>query len=261
MSAFPKWSNLEDDLLYKFYSKIHIDDLILKFNSRSKTAIQKRASVLGLTNFAANQQFTQRIYSVNPNFFDKPNIQNSYWAGFIAADGNLGKQGSIHISLANKDRILLYNFKKQVKYNGPIKEFKLENYIYNKISIWGMYQWHDKLNTNWNIPLNNKTINLIPPSINNQNMIYAYIIGLIDGDGSRFFVKNGYQNLSICGTLKIVEWINKELGNICQNYPKIRLNGISKINYKCVWAHYNTLKIISKLKELPIDWKLQRKWF
>ena len=65
-----------------------------------------------------------KLYTQNENFFSEPNDKNSYWAGFIAADGGIEKTSNrLRIGLSIKDRELLEVFAQQVEFTGPITDY------------------------------------------------------------------------------------------------------------------------------------------
>lgn len=51
----------------------------------------------------------KRQYEHNFSFFDEPNMINTYWAGFIAADGYLNDERKcLRLLVARKDKKILY---------------------------------------------------------------------------------------------------------------------------------------------------------
>ena len=64
------------------------------------------------------------MYKYDKQFFNKiDNEEKSYWAGFIAADGNIRKDFlKMRIELNIKDYSHLEKFKKSINGNNPIKE-------------------------------------------------------------------------------------------------------------------------------------------
>ena len=53
--------------------------------------------------------------SYNKNFFTIPNIQNCYWAGYLAADGYITKNNKcIRLHTVYYDKEILTNFQKQI---------------------------------------------------------------------------------------------------------------------------------------------------
>jgi hypothetical protein len=70
----------------------------------------------------AKNHVYSRYYSLDFDYFDNINMKNSYWAGFIAADGSIRKDNkTLEISLNFKDKDILDNFKYDIKYGGEIK--------------------------------------------------------------------------------------------------------------------------------------------
>ncbi len=50
----------------------------------------------------------------------------------------------------------------------------------------------------------------MPPTIKNSNQKIAFIIGLLDGDGSIYKINNNLR-ITFLGTLKMLEWIKETL--------------------------------------------------
>lgn len=257
-----KWLDEEIDILVNEYANVSIDDIIKLIPNHSRQSICRKASYLGLTNFTKNQSKSQKIYTYNENFFDVPNVQNCYWAGFLAADGYLGKDGNVKIALATQDSIIVDNFKQQVNYNGPIKYVTYYNHDYVMVSIWGAHRWHSYLVKNWNIPLEQKTYRLGPPNLKNVALRYAYIVGLIDGDGSIYYTGTNKSTicLGFCGTLPIVTWMADVWSKIIGKDIAIKLNGNSLLNYQIRIFSSNAIKVCRELMITNIYWKLERKW-
>ena len=164
------------------------------------------------------------------DYFNTPNVDNCYWAGFIAADGCLvqGKKindKSVKICISNKDKDLLLAFKRDVRYDGEIKTKE-----YSTLTIFGVREWHENLKKYWNITTN-KTLTLVPPNLNSNSILSrAFIRGYIDGHGGISNVKQRQSfilRFNVCGTLPMVKWIRSNIG--IDN--KIILNGVSKVNY------------------------------
>jgi hypothetical protein len=141
-------------------------------------------------------------HSKNINFFDKPNIVSSYWAGFIAADGHLSQDNGVIISLAIKDVEHLENFKTDIEYSGDIKVYKQKTTYtdeteYGRISIYSK-DLCNGLIKHWKVT-HNKTYDIKFPTNLSKDNVFAYCVGYIDGDGS-FNKSNGkFHSLNICG--------------------------------------------------------------
>lgn len=81
-----RWTDEEDKILQENYGKISMKDLrcLLK---RSDGAIYSRVKKFHLV----GSHSLNRKYERNDNYFSVPNLENSYWAGFLAADGGIIK--------------------------------------------------------------------------------------------------------------------------------------------------------------------------
>jgi hypothetical protein len=120
------------------------------------------------------------------DFFAVPNIVNSYWAGFIAADGDRGEENyrlGMHLNL--KDLRHLEKFKRiinsdnkiQIKQNTNSCMFRItSNKIVNDLYI------------NFNITHRKSKTLKFPDQLfqyeNAEDLIRSFIRGYIDGDGS-----------------------------------------------------------------------------
>lgn len=220
----------------------------------------------------------ERIYNVNDNFFETPDILNCYWSGFIAADGCIletkYKQNKLSIGLSTKDFNHLNTFKNDIDFDGPIKNYCVKK-IYNNeektfpsssLAITSQ-KISDDLNKNFNITPR-KSLTLLPPNISDSVLIDSFICGYIDGDGSIYISKSNTRNvqdsLVICilGTYEILCWIKerftqilgKELGTITKKHLNSEKNTYS---YRIVNA--GAREIFKHFYNLNVP-KLKRKW-
>ncbi|NYO85812.1 hypothetical protein G4A66_28110, partial [Escherichia coli] len=112
------WSKKEIKLLKSSYDKEPLQSLMKKLN-KTKNSIYHKVSRLGISNLSH-----LRTYKRNDSYFSTPNLENCYWAGFIAADGNIRQNNqTFAIALAKKDRQHLEQFKKNIQYTGPISYY------------------------------------------------------------------------------------------------------------------------------------------
>lgn len=219
----------------------------------------------------------KRIYNVNDNFFEKPDVLNCYWAGFIAADGCIiegKKQNQLSIGLAKKDFDHLNLFKNDIDFNGPIKNNYIKKIYKNEEKFFESSQLYitsqkisDDLYKNFNITPR-KSLTLLPPNLSDTNLIDAFICGYIDGDGSVYLCKNNVRNIqdslviSMLGTYEIVSWIKerfsqilgKEFGSIQKNHNSEKNTYVYSIGQskgaREIFKHFYNLNV-------P---KLKRKW-
>jgi hypothetical protein len=196
--------------LIKSYSKLPARKISKTLN-RTYFSVMAHAEGMGLKSGSLKKK-----YSYNEDYFSKLTLESCYWAGFIAADGCLFEpRKSLSISLAIKDKQHLIKFKEAIEFTGKVKEsyttcngkkFKICTLrIYNCGNI-----WKDLINI-FNITPK-KSLTLVPPNLNINSLIEAFIIGYIDGDGSI-----GEQRLSsnlndtlyfnVIGTNNLLSWI------------------------------------------------------
>lgn len=163
-------------------------------------------------------------YYVNDNFFDEYTEKSMYWAGFLAADGNIDKNKSrIAVKLKLTDKNHLEKFKFDLDCNAPIIELtRTDNRPAFKTGTYHSANFRftsknikNKLNENFLItPAKSKTLEF-PMHIKDHPLINHFIRGVIDGDGS-IFVRGNHGIISLCGTRHMVENIFYHLISICK---------------------------------------------
>lgn len=134
--------------------------------------------------------------------------ESCYWAGFIAADGNIQNDfGKLTIALQKSDTPHLKKFLEFMKSNAAINtvvgDFGTlcsETKIYCKPLCLEIYK-------NFNITPN-KSLTLVPPPLGTNKYISHYIRGYMDGDGSIY--KGRYFEVGFCSGSKLfLEWIKQ----------------------------------------------------
>jgi len=238
-----KWQEKEIQYLSENFGKIKARD-IAQTLGRSFDAVHKKAQSLNLI----GDQGINRKYSIDEEYFKIPNIENSYWAGFIAADGCV-TGGYLKIMLQLPDIIILERFKTAIKYDGPIYIDKKRNRcsleIHKKSIISDLYNI-------WSIT-ERKSLTFKPPAQNlNDECFISFVVGIIDGDGSIYFEKNSYLRISLLGTKDLLEWIKNRLQI---NSSLQKTGNIYKLRYSGKYANI----FISKINNLKHTF-LERKW-
>lgn len=261
----------------KNISKKHLKELYIH-NSQTIAEIAKKFnfSETHVNNLIHKNKIKTRknryLYSQNNYFFNVPNIQNSYWAGFIAADGCIGNcrgKRFLVINLKNTDRDILEEFKNQTSFTGNISNGKhkgygkyIDNiYCYSTIQIRNCDQWISDLKQHWNIT-ENKSITILRPNITDINLQLSYIIGLIDGDG-HIGIANGKLKFELCGTKDVLEWASNILYSLEDNEKYDKLTVYKKKNEKMHYINCSSIRAYCLLKQLiekSTPYKLTRKW-
>lgn len=194
------------------------------------------------------------------SFFAKPSIINSYWAGFIAADGCIWSgTNTLAIKIHSKDKILLDRFKSDLQYTGLIGTIPSQNQ--SRIIVNSTPLVSDLL-TNYNIgPA--KSLTMTPPNLTNEDTIKSFIIGYIDGDGTICFLgKAKYLKLGIIGTRETLEWILEWFDKWTPPTKAKKSIQQKKTNKNiCELTIYGKRAeaLIKILKAVPVA-KLDRKW-
>jgi hypothetical protein len=193
-------------------------------------------------------------YKRNSNYFQKLTLENCYWAGFIAADGNIqsksNRSARLSIQLHKKDIQHLIKFKNSIQYDGPIGLINTRPHVYINIRD---NQICYQLNKNFNITPN-KSLTLKPPKLNGKFAL-AFIKGYIDGDGHISKAERKILKI-VSGSKILLLWIKNQLDNIIV----CKANILPKVN---IWQYqiegYNVDIILKYLKQI-ITPELDRKW-
>jgi hypothetical protein len=249
-----KWTTEQDEYLKQNFVKSPIEEIKQKLN-RNWPTISWRCRKLGLKDV---NSYYLRKYSLNTMYFSTPTIQNSYWAGFIAADGcTIKNKQKLEILIKSTDKNILENFKKDIKFSGPIRDRTINNSKLCRIIIKSK-QIIDDLYNNFNITPK-KSLTLLPPSSLNLIQSLAFIRGFIDGDGSIIYTTGKKLCIHFNGTEKMLKWIISIFNQINPNMigkQKISKNkSIYRWSLSGKFAIY-FFNILSKLD----TYNLYRKW-
>ena len=213
--GYQKWTEKEIKVLKENYPKMQLKDLYKLFPNRDSQSIVNKAHRLGLKRdsfYFISQRSTK--YSKNHKFFSKPNYLNSYWAGFIAADGNVvAKTNRIRIGLARIDRAHLENFKRDTDYTGPVVDHDMKSGFnstngFSKIIINGVPEWLYYLEKFYNVTPN-KTYSITFPRQLPEELHLPYAIGYIDGDGCITNTSAGTPCVSMRGNYYMLDRIKE----------------------------------------------------
>ena len=202
-------------------------------------------------------------YSCNDNYFSIPTEENSYWAGFIAADGNIHKR-TLSFGLKHSDIQQIELFKSHIQSESPIKTYntKLNDKIFkfSSIAINSEKICSDLLR-NFNIT-KNKSLTLEPPPLNDSCLDY-YIKGYICGDGCISIYNNrryDKMRLSILGTYNVLMCIKNRISEIIQMDvgSLYKIKNIYNLSYssktaRTIFLHYYGLKY-----GLPRKWSYEK---
>lgn len=267
--TYKNWTTEEENLLKQLLSekKYSFNQMSKFFEGRSGQSLSRHAKdYLNLK----NENFIFKKYSYDQNFFEIPNLINCYVAGFYAADGCITDNSTtrvLSLVLSGLELDQLKKFKELFKFTGQINSHEYE---YSKnmhgLRLYSAYKITEDLEKNFNLTPN-KVYRLPPPNLSDSKLKFAYLIGLLDGDGC---VHISNQNKLIItytsSSLKIMEWVKNEIESM--NLRSIKNKGGKIIQLKHANAYnyqvsgLKAIDLISKVQQLksegiPI---LDRKW-
>lgn len=209
---------------------------------------------------------SRRSYNVDTAYFSEPTIRNSYWAGFIAADGCLTRDGALRIALSDRDKGHLEELKSELGFTGPIRDVPAttstgREAVYSHLVVWSRDILRD-LKRNFALT-ERKTLTLLPPYRLPEHLAEAFIVGLIDGDGSIHTIDYSRPTLRIdvAGTLPVVSWVRDRFQRWCdagRRMPRI-LEHYGGTLYSLRLQGRNAERVANRLLAVDVP-KLCRKW-
>lgn len=251
------WTKEEDEIILKNIDSMMDKELINLLPNRTINSIGLRARFLGVSD-----RRHRRKYKINMKFFDEPSIENSYFAGFIAADGCMTiKKHCISFGLKAEDGYLLENLVNLVGFEGSVSYGTYNGYDRAALYIWGVKPWFEPLQKIFNITPK-KSLTLQPPNLFEEECVKSFIKGYIDGDGGiyiRTSINTPY--LSIRGTKEMLNWICEWFNKLAPPSNHFR---IAKPYFSDGYGRYSTsgertLCFLIDLFKLPTPY-LKRKW-
>jgi hypothetical protein len=262
-----KWTKEEEQLLRDNYTKFVASELA-KLVNKTESAVQGRLNKLRLL------KGPHKLYSFNNNFFEIPNILNSYWAGFLAADGTIRTNcNQLCLRLCTKDVNHIEEFRNNIKYTGKIESkesirqllnYAPKKYFTSEMTICGAKKAINDLINNFNIGPR-KSLTLTPPNLIGDNRL-AYIVGYIDGDGTIRTNEKDRLEFSCVGTKEILYYIKELVDELVPSKyekwnpkPRQRIDRGNKNHWTYKLTGFRALEFLSILNKLEVP-KLQRKW-
>ena len=210
------------------------------------------------------QSRMKRKTVLNDNYFGVLTDNTCYYGGFIAADGNVDKNMTrLTITLSNKDKKHIETFLKNLDSDARVFVYNTHKNYESAGIVLSSKKICEDLQHNFNITPQ-KSLTYQPPSFQKNELKDAFIIGMIDGDGTIGFSKGRNRTrlyISMVGTYETISFIKKRFEEIlghqtsnphhkslyCGNTYTIR---ISDKSARTIFEHFYKI-------EVP---KLERKW-
>lgn len=210
------------------------------------------------------------VYSYDPNFFNIDTETSFYWAGFIAADGNISNKGDFTLSLKVEDRHHIEKFAAHTMSSAPITilgpTLKMIDGVETRTSGTTLIRFRAKHwitgLQNFNIVPNKTAQYELPNNVINHKLFKHFVRGYFDGDG--WYGKTQLNNklrvcFGICGNFSVIENIKHFLQNTC----KLDSNPIiypQKNIFKLAFHKQNDVFKISKYLYYQANVFLDRKY-
>lgn len=191
-NIYKYWTKEEDEKITELVNQATPLKEIAIMMSRSYTSCAGRSSLLGLY----NKYTGPSKHSVNELFWDTPNELNCYYAGALAADGciqlnnkRFEYSGVLSWETHVSDKIILDSFKENTGYTGEVQTFTRKGgFLHSALRIYSPV-WNKNLIEKFNI-VPKKTFRTYPPNDISESLLFCWLIGYIDGDGTIFLDKN-----------------------------------------------------------------------
>lgn len=204
-------------------------------------------------------------YDKNHEFFAIPTVENSYIAGWLAADGwiklfNVDKPiNQVGISLAKRDLHILEYLRDITGYTGVIRHYDVKGYPQAELRICGVQQWINDLEAGWSVTPN-KSLTLKPPHEDRltQEQLLAFHVGLIEGDG-HIRISNGTLKVEVVtASDELASWIEKSWSQIAGAKTSRYLHQNQTAHYIALYGA-NARRLCTRLMSVCVH-RMNRKW-
>jgi hypothetical protein len=211
----PTWTEEEETILVKNYGKLKYREIEKLLPNKELWQVIRKCKVLGIVDREKTRHLqanTIKKTSCFETYFEIPTLENSYWAGFLAADGNIAKDlFKIGLQLSQKDVEHCRKLYETLESDSKFTEYTRKNGIKMCSFAVSSRKMVQDLITNFNITPQ-KTFTLkFPEHLSKENKL-AFLVGYIDGDGSISIRKKwGYRIIQFTGNYGFLEESRKFL--------------------------------------------------
>lgn len=187
---------------------------------------------------------TTRTYFVNENYFNRIDTPNkAYILGFLYADGyNNEKNGSLQISLQNRDIVILEKIKRETESTCNIKNYDTychltinSRKLSNDLNKWGCHQA--------------KSFTLRFPDFLSDDLMSHFIRGYFDGDGCvQTFKTSRTTIISYIGNVEFLNSLNAYLSGTL-NIKNGGIRTYEKCQHKIGELRFGKREIVKSIKD------------
>lgn len=256
-----RWSKEDDLKLCELNSKKARTEVAEELE-RSVQSVSKRVQTLGQTDIYGKTD--KRKYKLRDNAFTKITCESAKWAGLIAADGCVTDKSDIKIELKAIDETILVELMNFLDQDWHLRYRTMKNIhgrgIYASLQFRSVVIAKDLKKIYHITP--RKSLTLMPPGLVRIEHKMAYLVGMIEGDGSISFAskRNSIKMTLATGSKKIHDWTSKTLqeffGREVQQYSDSRNENI---RYLTSMNRSQTIKFYLYVKQF-VDVSMMRKW-
>lgn len=201
----------------------------------------------------------QNHYTVDHNAFSTANKNSSYFAGLLSADGCIKKHTKYNylIDFTNTEIELVEKFRKFVQSNKPIYVKNFENKKTRYEFCFSSEEMIEDMKL-WCLEPRKSKANKVPDIIkDNDDLIGAWLVGLIDGDGSVYYIdKKRNFMISVLASMEVVDFVKTWSG--VKGSIRQEKNIDNLFSFKC--SGKNAVQLCLRIGKENISIGNKRKW-
>jgi hypothetical protein len=170
IKRYNKWTELETNFLIRNYYEGSKHLLMGSLRNRTWSQIKDKARYLKI------RRKSRKLSDISILLRDDP--ISYYWIGFLMADGSF-TENRISLGMSYKDMDHLLRYKKFINSNNKIHKMPHDYCQVRSIDASNVRQLKNKFKIT-----NRKTYEPCDLNIQNEELLFSLIMGIIDGDGS-----------------------------------------------------------------------------
>jgi len=167
---YKKWTDLEVVFLKNNYYGRNKEFLIENLKNRTWSQIKDKAKHLKI------RKKSRKLSDISVLLKEDP--ISYYWIGFLMADGSF-TENRVSLGMSNKDINHLVKYKKFIKSNNKIHKMPQDYYQIRSTDASNVRKLKNKFKIT-----NRKTYEPCDLNIQNEELLFSLITGIIDGDGN-----------------------------------------------------------------------------
>ena len=197
----------EAEIARIYLSGVSAKEIARRYNLPGKDSILGALKRQGVEQRPPSER--NRLYKIDPTAFDVITPDAAYWWGFLYADGHVGREKTLQVALARRDRghleKLLIFLHSEFPIDDYISKNSFGNYPQSRIAPTERYLAKRLLSLGLSSPREfDKVMSNIPDSV-----IHHWIRGYFDGNGS-VGEGNGRPTIKFCATEPVCEWMRDQ---------------------------------------------------